>query len=97
MWQFAAHRDSLARYVALLGPRELRQTIVASMIGRLPIGITGLAILLLVQTSTGSFARGDARAADGAGAHHSVHAGGEDGAGGAADRRCLARGFSFRG
>jgi hypothetical protein len=56
------------------------------MIGRLPIGITGLAILLLVQTSTGSFARGDARAADGASAHHSVHAGGEDGAGGAADR-----------
>jgi hypothetical protein len=58
LWQFAPHRDSLARYVALLGPRELRQTIAASMIGRLPIGITGLAILLLVQTSTGSFARG---------------------------------------
>jgi hypothetical protein len=67
MRQFAPHRDSLARYVALLGPRELRQTIAASMIGRLPIGITGLAILLLVQTSTGSFARGDARAADGGG------------------------------
>ncbi len=54
---------SLARYVALLQPRDLRQTIAASMIGRLPIGITGLAILLLVQTSTGSFARGGAATA----------------------------------
>ena len=54
---------SLARYVALLEPRELRQTIAASMIGRLPIGITGLAILLLVQTATGSFARGGAATA----------------------------------
>ena len=54
---------SLARYVALLQPRELRQTIAASMIGRLPIGITGLAILLLVQTATGSFARGGAATA----------------------------------
>lgn len=48
---------SLARYAALLQPRELRQTIAASMVGRLPIGITGLAILLLVQTATGSFAK----------------------------------------
>jgi len=54
---------SLARYVALLRSRELRQTIAASMIGRLPIGITGLAILLLVQTATGSFARGGAATA----------------------------------
>jgi hypothetical protein len=34
---------SLARYAALLEPRDLKQTIAASMIGRLPIGITGLA------------------------------------------------------
>lgn len=54
---------SLARYSALLEPRELRRTIAASMIGRLPIGITGLAILLLVQGSTGSFARGGAATA----------------------------------
>lgn len=54
---------SLARYVALLAPRDLRQTIAASMIGRLPIGVTGLAILLLVQTATGSFARGGAATA----------------------------------
>ncbi|MFL6570382.1 MAG: hypothetical protein ACJ8G4_01415 [Burkholderiales bacterium] len=31
---------SLARYAALLKPRDLKQTILASMIGRLPIGIT---------------------------------------------------------
>ena len=54
---------SLARYAALLERREMRQAFVASMIGRLPIGITGLAILLLVQTATGSFARGGAASA----------------------------------
>ena len=53
----------LARYVALLQAREMRLTIAASMIGRLPIGITGLAILLLVQTSTGSFSKGGAATA----------------------------------
>src|SRR5688572_2218235 len=46
---------SLARYAALLQEREMRRTIVASIIGRLPIGITGLAVLLLVQTATHSF------------------------------------------
>jgi hypothetical protein len=54
---------SLARYSALLRPREFRQTVGASIVGRLPIGITGLAILLLVQTTTGSFARGGAATA----------------------------------
>lgn len=53
---------SLARYAALLEPRELRHTIAASVIGRLPIGITGLAILLLVQTTRNSFAHGGAAA-----------------------------------
>src|SRR6185295_16928098 len=47
---------SLARYAALLEPREMRQMFAASMLGRLPIGITGLAILLLVQSASGSFA-----------------------------------------
>ena len=51
---------SLARYAALLEPRELRQIFAASMLGRLPIGITGLAILLLVQSATESFVRGGA-------------------------------------
>jgi len=54
---------SLARYAALLEPRDLKQTIAASMIGRLPIGITGLAILLLVQAATDSFSKGGAAAA----------------------------------
>jgi MFS family permease len=54
---------SLARYVALLEPRDVKQTIAASMIGRLPIGITGLAILLLVQAATDSFSKGGAAAA----------------------------------
>lgn len=54
---------SLARYAALLEPRELKQAFVASMIGRLPIGITGLGILLLVQAASGSFARGGAATA----------------------------------
>lgn len=51
---------SLVRYTALLRHSDLRRTIAASVIGRLPIGITGLAILLLVQSATGSFARGGA-------------------------------------
>ena len=46
---------SLSRYAALLERPELRQTIVASVIGRLPIGILGLAILLATQASSGSF------------------------------------------
>ncbi|HEV7477363.1 MAG TPA: MFS transporter, partial [Burkholderiales bacterium] len=54
---------SLARYAALLEPRDMKQTIAASMIGRLPIGITGLAILLLVQAATDSFSKGGAATA----------------------------------
>lgn len=54
---------SLARYAALLERRDLRKTIAVSLLGRLPIGICGLAILLLVQTATGSFARGGAATA----------------------------------
>lgn len=49
---------SLARYATLLAPRDLRTAFAISVLGRLPIGITGLAILLLVQHSTASFARG---------------------------------------
>jgi MFS family permease len=54
---------SLARYAALLEPRAMKQAFAASLIGRLPIGITGLAVLLLVQTATDSFARGGAATA----------------------------------
>ncbi|MEK6244696.1 MAG: MFS transporter [Pseudomonadota bacterium] len=49
---------SLARYSTLLGQPALRSAIAASVLGRLPIGITGLAILMLAQHATGSFARG---------------------------------------
>jgi MFS family permease len=48
---------SLVRYAAVLRTRETRLTFASSVIGRLPIGITGLAILLLVQGATGSFAQ----------------------------------------
>ena len=46
---------SLARYATLLERADLRHAIVASVIGRLPIGILGLAILLATQASSGSF------------------------------------------
>lgn len=46
---------SLARYAAVFAHPELRAAVAASVIGRLPIGITGLSILLLAQQATGSF------------------------------------------
>lgn len=49
---------SLQRYRAAFAAPPLRQTFLISIIGRLPIGLTGLAILLLVQAATDSFARG---------------------------------------
>lgn len=49
---------SLARYSALLERPAMRSVIAASVLGRLPIGITGLAILLLAQSATRSFAAG---------------------------------------
>ncbi len=54
---------SLARYTTLLALPELRSAIAASVLGRLPIGITGLAILMLAQDASGSFGRGGAVAA----------------------------------
>jgi MFS family permease len=54
---------SLARYAALLARPALRSLIAASLLGRLPIGLTGLAILLLAQSATGSFAAGGAASA----------------------------------
>jgi MFS family permease len=54
---------SLARYHAVLQRRDMRQLLTASLIGRLPIGLTGLAILLLVQGTTRSFAYAGAAAA----------------------------------
>jgi hypothetical protein len=54
---------SLSRYSALLQAGEVREIFAASLIGRLPIGITGLALLLFVQSELGSFAKGGAAAA----------------------------------
>lgn len=49
---------SLSSYGALLARRDLRGAIVASIVGRLPVGMTGLSILLLVQSASRSFASG---------------------------------------
>jgi MFS family permease len=54
---------SLARYRLLLARPSLRSAIFASVLGRLPIGITGLAILMMAQDTTNSFGTGGAAAA----------------------------------
>jgi MFS family permease len=46
---------SLQRYAALFAKPDLRAAILASLLGRLPIGISGLALLLLVQAREASF------------------------------------------
>jgi MFS family permease len=48
---------SFARYTSLLAIPDVLQAFVSSFIGRIPIGIAGLAILLLVQSIEGSYAR----------------------------------------
>jgi predicted MFS family arabinose efflux permease len=53
----------LTRYASLLTAHDLRTALIASLIGRLPIGIAGLAVLLLVQSTNGSFVRGGAATA----------------------------------
>jgi MFS family permease len=45
-----------AAYRDLLAIRETRLPLIASAIGRLPLGSSGLAVLLLVKSATGSFA-----------------------------------------
>src|SRR5215218_3399814 len=46
----------VARYRALLALPGARRPLVASAVGSMPIGMFGLAILLLAQEATGSFA-----------------------------------------
>lgn len=46
------------RYVQLLSDREIRSLFLASAAARFPIGIVGLALLLLAQQASGSFAVG---------------------------------------
>lgn len=48
---------SLSRYRVLLANRPLRSLAIASIIGRLPIGVAGLAIMLMTQAASGSFAQ----------------------------------------
>lgn len=47
---------SFSRYARLLALPHLKATIIASAVGRLPVGIASLAILLLCQQQSGSFA-----------------------------------------
>jgi MFS family permease len=54
---------SFARYARLLAIPELTAALAASLVGRLPIGITGLSVLLLVKSSSGSFASAGAATA----------------------------------
>jgi MFS family permease len=54
---------SLDRYSAVLRKHETRVIFASSVLGRLPIGITGLAVLLLVQSSTLSFVQAGAATA----------------------------------
>ena len=49
---------SLERYRALLSMPGITSLFLASVLGRLPIGLSGLAILMLVQDASGSFAAG---------------------------------------
>lgn len=47
---------SFARYRAVLDQSDLRGAIASSVLGRLPIGMAGLALMLASRESTGSFA-----------------------------------------
>ena len=47
---------SFSRYRAVLQRSEIRGAIASSILGRLPIGMAGLALMLAAQASTGSFA-----------------------------------------
>ena len=49
---------SLDRYRTLFSTPGVARLFLASVLGRLPIGMSGLAILMLVQTASGSFAAG---------------------------------------
>jgi Major Facilitator Superfamily len=48
---------SFARYARVLALPDVTQAFVSSLVGRIPIGIAGLAILLLVQSTEGSYAQ----------------------------------------
>jgi MFS family permease len=54
---------SFSRYADLFRVPDLRATLIASIVGRLPIGIATLAILLFLQARSGSFTLAGAAAA----------------------------------
>ena len=49
-------REGVRRYAALLALPGARRPVIASAVGSMPIGMFGLAVLLLAQDTTGSFA-----------------------------------------
>jgi len=49
-------RAGARRYAALLALPGARRPVIASAVGSMPIGMFGLAVLLLAQDATGSFA-----------------------------------------
>ena len=56
MAALAHAREGARRYTALLALPGARRPVIASAIGSMPIGMFGLAILLLAEDATGSFA-----------------------------------------
>lgn len=54
---------SLERYRRFFNVPGMAATVLASIVGRIPIGVTGLAILLFVQGRSGSFAQAGAASA----------------------------------
>lgn len=54
---------SFDRYTELFRVPDLRAALAASIVGRLPIGVATLAILLFLQARTGSFALAGSAAA----------------------------------
>ena len=54
-------REGARRYAALLALPGARRPVILSAVGSMPIGMFGLAVLLLAQDATGSFADRRAR------------------------------------
>jgi MFS family permease len=54
---------SFNRYAELFRAPDLRATLLASIVGRIPIGVSTLAILIFVQDTSRSFALGGSTAA----------------------------------
>ena len=53
----------LQRYAEVLSPAGATSALLASVVGRLSVGMNGLALLILVRATTGSYANAGAVAA----------------------------------